>query len=156
MRGRHPSGVVANVRGESPRAMTAIGAFSLFGAIMACLAGTTLIWQGTFLDHIWTLNVHAYQQLSPFGRTMGIPFLVLSASLAAAGAGWFGRRLWGWRLAVVIIATQVLGDLMGIFMGHFIKGAVGVGIAGALLFYLVRPEVRRAFVPRGEVERGTS
>jgi len=136
--------------------MTAIGVFLFFGAIMACLAGTTLIWQGSFLDHMWALNAPAYQQLSPFGRAVGIPFLVLSASLAAAAAGWIGRRLWGWRRAVVIIATQVLGDLMSILMGHFIRGAVGLTIAGALLFYLVRPEVRRAFVPRGEVERGTS
>ena len=66
---------------------------------------------------------------------------MLSASLAAAGLGWFGRRPWGWRLAVAIIATQVLGDLVSIFMGQFVRGAIGVTIAGALLFYLLRPEV---------------
>ena len=144
------------MKGESPLGMTAIGVFLFFGAVMASLAGTTLIWQGSFLDHMWTLNAPAYQQLSPFGRTVGIPFLVLSATLVAAGGGWFARRLWGWKLAVVIIAIQVLGDLMSIFMGHFIRGAVGATIAGALLFYLVRSEVRRAFVPRGEVGRGAS
>ena len=133
--------------------MTAIGVFLFFGAIMAFLAGTTLIWQGTFLDHMWTLNAAAYEQLSPFGKTVGIPFLVLSASLAAAGCGWFGRRLWGWRLAVAIIATQVLGDLMSIFMGHFIRGAVGVTIAAALLLYLLRPQVRGGFVARRAIER---
>src|SRR5713101_8800095 len=116
MRERHPSSVEATVREESPRTMTAIGVFLFFGAIMACLAGTTLIWQGSFLDHMWTLNAPAYQQLSPFGKTVGIPFLVLSAALAGSGVSWFRRRLWGWRLAVVIIATQVLGDLISIFM----------------------------------------
>jgi hypothetical protein len=119
--------------------MTAIGVFLFFGPSMASLAGTTLIWQGTVLDHVWTLNAPAYKQLSPLGKTIGIPFLVLSADLAAAGVGWFGRRLWRWRLAVVIIATQVLGDLVSIFMGHFVKGATGVTIAAALLLYLLRP-----------------
>jgi ABC-type branched-subunit amino acid transport system permease subunit len=133
--------------------MTAIGVFLFFGAIMASLAGTTLIWRGTLLDHMWTLNAPAYRQLSPFGKTVGIPFLVLSAALAAAGLGWFARRLWGWKLAVVIIATQVLGDLVSIFMGQFVRGAVGVTIAGALLFYLLRPEVRGAFVARRAIER---
>jgi hypothetical protein len=133
--------------------MTAIGVFLLFGATMASLAGTTLIWQGTFLDHMWTLNAPAYRQLSPFGRTVGIPFLVLSAALATAGVGWFRRRLWGWKLAVAIIATQVLGDLTSIFMGHFVMGAVGVTIAAALLLYLLRPEVRGAFVARRAIER---
>lgn len=141
------------MRGESRGTMTAIGVFLFFGAIMAFLAGTTLIWQGTFLDRMWTVNAAAYKQLAPFGRTVGIPLLVLSASLAAAGAGWFGRRLWGWKLAVVIIATQVLGDLMSIFMGHFVRGAVGVTIAGGLLFYLFRPQVRGAFVARRAIER---
>jgi hypothetical protein len=78
---------------------------------------------------------------------------VLGAALAAAGVGWFGRRLWGWKLAVVIIAIQVLGDFMSIFMGHFVRGAVGVTIAAALLLYLLRPEVRSAFVVRRAIER---
>jgi hypothetical protein len=133
--------------------MTAIGVFLFFGAIMASLAGTTLIRRGTVLDHMWTLNAPAYKQLSPLGKTVGIPFLVLGAALAAAGVGWFGRRLWGWKLTVVIIAIQVLGDFMSIFMGHFVRGAVGVTIAAALLLYLLRPEVRSAFVVRRAIER---
>jgi hypothetical protein len=153
MRGRHLSSVEATVRGDSPRTMTAIGVFLFFGALMASLAGTTLIWQGTFFAKIWVLNASAYRQLAPFGKTVGVPFLVLSAALAAAGVGWFGRRLWGWRLAVVIIAAQALGDLVSIFMGHFVRGATGVTIAGALLFYVLRPEVRTAFVARRALER---
>ena len=141
--------------GAPPRAMTAIGAFLFFGAVMASLAGTTLIWQGTLLDSMWVLNASAYRQLAPLGKTVGVPFLVLSAALAAAGVGWFGRHLWGWRLAGVIIAVQVLGDLVNIFMGHFVRGATGATIAGGLLFYVLRPEVRAAFVARRAVERGT-
>jgi len=125
-----------------------MGVFLFFGASMALLAGTTLIWRGTFLDHIWVLNAPAYSQLAPFGKTVGVPFLLLSAALAVAGVGWLGRRLWGWRLAVVVIATQVLGDLINIFMGHFVRGAVGVTIASALLLYLFRTGVRSAFVAR--------
>ena len=153
MRGSHPSSVQVTVPEESHWAMTAVGVFLLFGAIMACLAGTTLIWQGTFLDHMWTLNAPAHKQLAPFRKTVGIPFLVLSAALAGSGVGWFRRRLWGWRLGVVIIATQVLGDLISIFLGHFVRGAVGVTVAAALLLYLLRPEVRGAFVARRAIER---
>ena len=112
---------------------------------MASLAGTTLIWRGTLLDHMWVLNAPAYRQLAPFGKTVGVSFLVLSAALAAAGVGWFGRRRWGWRLAVVIIATQVLGDLASIFMGHLVRGAAGVTIVSVLLLFLLRPNVRADF-----------
>jgi hypothetical protein len=62
-----------------------------------------------------------------------------------AGTGWFKRRVWGWRLAVAIIATQVLGDLVNAFMGDLVRGSVGFMIAGALLVYLLRPQVRGAF-----------
>jgi hypothetical protein len=133
--------------------MAAIGVFLFFAAVMASLAGTTLIWRGTLLDHMWVLNAAAYRQLAPFGKTVGVPFLALSAALAVAGIGWFGRRLWGWRLAVVIIATQVVGDLVSIFMGHLARGAVGVTIASALLLFLLRPNVRADFVARSAIQR---
>jgi hypothetical protein len=47
----------------------------------------------------------------------------------------------------------VLGDLVSILLGHFVRGATGVTIAGALLFYLFRPEVRDAFIPPRAIER---
>jgi hypothetical protein len=125
--------------------MTAMGIFLLFGAVMASLAGTTLVWRGTALDNMWALNPRAYKELAPFGRAVGIPFLLLSFALAVASIGWFKYRLWGWRLAVAIIATQVLGDLVNAFMGDVVRGSIGFVIAVALLVYLLRPEVRAAF-----------
>jgi hypothetical protein len=79
-----------------------------FGAIMASLAATTLLWRGTALDRVRVLNPIAYKQLAPLGSTVGILFLLLGATLATAGIGWFRRRIWGWRLAVVIIAGALL------------------------------------------------
>src|SRR5271155_2727747 len=121
---------------RSPRGMTATGVFLLFGALMASLAGATLVWRGTALDRMWTLNPRAFRELAPYGKIVGIPFLLLGVTLAVAGVGWFKCRLWGWRLAVVVITTQVLGDLANVFKGHVVEGGIGVAIAGALLFYL--------------------
>jgi hypothetical protein len=127
------------------KGIIAVGIFLFFGAIMACLAGTTLVWRGTVLDRLWVLNAPAYRQLAPFGKTVGIPLLLLGATMAVAGIAWFKRRVWGWRLAVSIIATQVFGDLLTAFLGDLLRGGVGFVIAGALLVYLLRPEVRGAF-----------
>lgn len=132
-------------RRGSPRGILLVGIFLFFGAIMALIAATTLLCPGTILDRLWALNAPAYARLAPLGRVVGIPFLVLSAALAVAGTGWFKRRVWGWGLATAIIATQVLGDLVNIFMGDFVRGMVGVTIAGALLFYLLKPQIRAAF-----------
>ena len=131
--------------GHQPAGFTAIGIFLFFGAVMATLAATTLLWRGTALDRVWSLNPAAYKQLAPLGAAVGILFLMLGATLATAGIGWFRRRIWGWRLAVVIIATQVLGDIANCVRGDLLRGGTGVVIAGALLLYLLRPKIRAAF-----------
>jgi hypothetical protein len=133
------------VQKKSHTGITAMGIFLFFGATMASLAGVTLIWRGTILDQMWAINAPAYRQLAPFGKTVGIPLLLLGATMAVAGTAWFKRRVWGWRLAVAIIATQVFGDLVNAFMGDLVRGGVGFVIAGALLVYLLRPQVRCAF-----------
>jgi len=132
-------------RKNSPSGMSAFGTFLFFGAMMAALAGTTLFWPGTDLDRIWLLNPRAYNKLAPFGKAMAIPFLLLGVALAVAGLGWFKRSPWAWRLAVGIIGTQVLGNFVNVFFGHLLAGAIGISIAGTLLFYLFRPEVRKTF-----------
>lgn len=122
-----------------------MGIFLFFGAITASLAATTLLWRGTALDRIWDLNPTAYKQLAPLGRTVGILFLLLGAALTTAGIGWFQRRLWGWRLAVAIIATQILGDVANCVRGDLLRGGAGVIIASALLLFLLQPKMRAAF-----------
>lgn len=127
------------------RGVTAVGIFLFFGALMACFAGVTLVWRGSPLDGIWSLNPTAFQQLIPLGTKVGILFLLLSAALAIAGVGWFKHRLWGWRLAVGIILIQILGDLVNSLRGDFLRGAIGLIFASALLFYILRPQVRSRF-----------
>ena len=112
---------------------------------MASLAGVTLVWRGTTLDRIWELNPRAYRELAPLGKTPGILFLLLACILATAAVGWFRRRPLGWKLAVAIIVTQILGDFLNILRGHVVEGAVGVTIAGVFLYYLTRSKVRALF-----------
>ena len=133
--------------------MTAIGVFLFFGPVMASVAGTTLIWQGTFLGSQVDSECARLHTTRTFWQNTWRALLVLGAALAAAGTGWLGRRLWGGRLAVVIIAAQVLGDLASIWMGHFARGATRAAMAGGLLIYLLRPKVRVAFVARRAIER---
>jgi hypothetical protein len=128
-----------------PPGFSAIGIFLFFGGAMASLAATTFFLPGTPLDRAWTLNPTAYKQLSPLGTKVGILFLLLAVVLVVSGIGWFQRRLWGWRLAVAIIATQVIGDIVNVVRGDLLRGGTGVIIAGALLLYLLRPRVRAAF-----------
>jgi hypothetical protein len=130
---------------KAPTGFKAIGIFLFFGATTASLAATTLLWPGTALDRLWVLNPKAYKQLAPLGGMVGILFLLLGIALTGAGIGWFRRRLWGWKLAVGIIATQVLGDLVNCVRGDWVRGGIGVIIAGTLLLFLVSQQIRAAF-----------
>jgi len=133
------------LHGTKPPGFKAIGIFLFFGATTAGLAATTFLRPGTILDRAWTLNPTAYRQLSPLGSKVGVLFLILSAALAVSGIGWFCRRLLGWRLAVAIIATQVLGDIANLVRGDWLRGATGVMIAGTLLLYLLSSRIRAEF-----------
>jgi hypothetical protein len=94
---------------------------------------------------MWALNPTAYRKLAPLGRTVGPLFLLLSATMVIASVGWFKRRFWGWGLAVGIISTQVAGDSINLVRGDFVRGGTGLAIAGALLLYLLRRQVRTTF-----------
>ena len=125
--------------------MIAIGVFLAFGACMAALAGTTLVWPGTLLYKAWALNRVAHTQLSAARRSVGGLFLLLSATLIAASVGWFKRRLWGWGLTVGIISTQVAADFVNLARGDSVRGGTGMVIAGALLFTCCAPKFRATF-----------
>ena len=141
----NPSGLPAI---RPPCGLTAVGIFLLFGALMASFAGVTLLWRGTLLDRMWALNPRAYRELATHGEIFGISFVLLGITLAIVGVAWFKRRVWGWGMAVSIIATQVLGDLVNALTGDVVRGLVGLIIAGALLVYLLSGRVRAAFVSR--------
>ncbi|MEY2396170.1 MAG: hypothetical protein QOF94_2515, partial [Acidobacteriaceae bacterium] len=85
-----------------------------------------------------------HRQLSSAGSTVGI-LLVVERHPRGRGVGRFQRRLWGWRLAVGIFSTQVAGEVVNVARGDFLRGGMGVMIAGALLFYLPRSALRREF-----------
>jgi hypothetical protein len=129
----------------SPAGLSLVGIFLLVATLVAALAATTIMLPGTPLDRIWELNPRAHRQLAPLGRPIGALFLLLAAALATAAFGWFRRRRWGWLLTVTIIAVQLLGDFVNALSGHFLDGAIGVSIASALLSYLLRGNVKRAF-----------
>ena len=112
---------------------------------MAAVAGITLVWSGTALDRIWALNKLAYAVLSPIASFVGPLFLVLSTIMVSIIVGWFRRKRWAWWLAIVILGSPVLGDIVNLARGDFLRGSAGIVIAGALLFLVVQREVRDQF-----------
>jgi hypothetical protein len=89
----------------------------------------------------------------PLRERAGVAFLVLGAVLVVAGRGWFLRRSWGWGLTAVLVASQTVGSAVNAILGDFWEGAIGSILAGAILYFLLRPQVRTAFRRRASLER---
>lgn len=130
---------------QRPRGFAAIGVFFLFGATMAAYAAVTLIKPGTGLDRLWVLNKTGHAQLASLGNRAWLGSVLLSMLLYTAAIGWCRRRYWGWVLGTTIILINAAGDLVDGAMGEWLKGAVGVAIAGLLLIYMTMSEVRNYF-----------
>ena len=122
-----------------------IGVLLLFGCSMAVLLGTMLLWPRTALDRLWSLNLAAHKAFAPLGSFIGPLFYVLSIVLLTTAVGWFKQRIWGWRLTVAIISTQVVGDFVNLIRGDFLRGCIGLLIAGLLLIFLLRSNTRTMF-----------
>jgi hypothetical protein len=130
---------------ERPRGFVPIGVFFLFGGTMAAYAAVTLLKPGTVLDRLWAVNETGHVQLATMGKSAGLIFVVLSALMFTTAIGWFHRRYWGWFLGTAIVAINATGDLINGVMGEWLKGSVGVAIAGLLLFYMTTSAVRNYF-----------
>lgn len=139
------SPVTAPRRQSSNRAFIAIGLFCYFAMTMALYAAITLLHPGTFLNDIWSLNPAAHRDLFPFRKPAGVMFLLIAATAAIAGYGWLRRRTWGWRLAVLGIGTQVVGDCVNLVRGDLVRGGAGLLIGGALLIYLLSDKIKSNF-----------
>jgi hypothetical protein len=92
---------------------------------------------------MWRIKPAAHQQLLAMAPWTGIGFCLLAIAMALTSVGCFRRKRWGWTLA--IFAINGLADGTRLLSGEVLEGLVGVIAAGAILYALSRPNVRRAF-----------
>lgn len=62
--------------------------------------------------------------------------------------GLLGLRRWAWLWALIAVGLNVVLGVLGLFSGGFWAfccGILGLIVPGAILYYLLRPDVRRAF-----------
>jgi len=62
--------------------------------------------------------------------------------------GLLALKRWAWLLALVGVGISVVSGVLGLFSGGFVAvccGIIGLIIPAAILYYLLQPDVRRAF-----------
>jgi hypothetical protein len=128
-----------------PVGVTALSFFFLFGAAMSFIAFLSLLFPGSFLEPMWRLNPRAREGFAGIGVWAIVLMCVVSVACASAAAGlWRGAR-WGYLLALVLLAINLLGDIMNVVLGTERRAAVGIPIVIAVLAFLLSKRMRRFF-----------
>ena len=130
---------------KRPRGISALSIFLLAGALISFTAGASLLFPGSFIEPMWRANPRAHAHLSELGRWAAGLLFAVSISCGMAAIGLWRRARWGHKLAVALIAINLVGDVANTVMGTEPRAIVGVPIALAILIYLLSKKVRDYF-----------
>ena len=116
-----------------PWAVTALSLFFLVGALISFTASVSLLFPNSFLKPIWRLNPRAQVAFMSIGWWAVVLLLAVCAACLAAAIGlWRGAR-WGHRVAVTMIAINLIGDIANTVPGIEASALIGVPMAAAIL-----------------------
>ncbi len=129
-----------------PLGITALSIFFLFGAVMSFISSVSLLFPGSFLELMWRLNPRAREGFAGMGVWAVVLMCAVCVACTSASIGlWRGAR-WGYRVAVVLLCINLLGDIANVVTGIEPRAAVGIPIVLAILAFLMTRGVRRFFV----------
>jgi hypothetical protein len=128
---------------------------TLLGILFIILGIISLLW-GLLLFNVGAISsitgaIFGAENLATFGGNNAGQGLVSIASAVldfVVAYGLLGLRRWGWLLALIGVGVAVMQGVLGLFSGGvwtFVCGAAGLIIPAVILYYLLKPEVRRAF-----------
>ena len=131
-----------------PVGLTLLTAFFVFGALMAFLAFLGLLLSGGFLEPVWRLNPDAHRALTELGAWGMLLMAVVAIACALVAVGLWIQAQWGRRLAVGILAINLLGDVMNAVTRGDLRTLIGIPIGGAMIYYLLKSRTRAQFAVR--------
>ena len=120
------------------RGITALSIFFTVGAFISLIAGLSLLFPDGLLEAMWRINPRARMELGSIGGWAIVLLLAVSMSCFIAAVGLWRGNVWGHRVAVALIAINLIGDLANTLLGTEPRAIVGVPIAALLLWYLLK------------------
>jgi len=112
-------------------------AFFVFGATACAVTIAMLLAPAGRLDFLWRLNPEAQVGFQTIGTAFSV-LLMLGVGLACACAavGLARQKSWGRRLAIGILAVNLIGDCVNFVVRHDPRTLIGLPIGGAMIIYL--------------------
>jgi hypothetical protein len=130
-----------------PIGVSLLAIFFAFGTSMCALTILLLAFPSSSLSVLWALNPEAHSGFQSLGAWAIVLMLVVGAACATAAVGlWRGTAL-GRGIAIVVLAINLLGDILNVALRHDLRALIGVPIGAAFIWYLLGAAARK-FCPR--------
>lgn len=129
---------------QRPTGITILAVLALIGGVLALFAALGLFGLGALSSAaLGNVGGFIFGGLAIF---IGLITLISAGlSLAFAYGAWY-LKPWGWVMGVVSQGFSILISIINIIGGgSFFNQLINIAIAGAILYYLFTPEVKRAF-----------
>ena len=120
-----------------PAGVKVLVVFFAFGATACAVTVAALITPGGPLDIVWRLNPEAHLGFQKIGMALSFLLMfVVGTACAWAAVGLARQKEWGRRLAIGILALNLIGDSVGAVVRHDPRTLIGLPIGGAMIAYL--------------------
>lgn len=132
---------------QRPTGVTILAILQIIGGIISLFFGlSSLFFGGLMVASDAAATAGTEIDMGPIMLATGVIALISGVIGLIAGYGLFTLKGWGWTLAVVFAIANIISNLLGLFQGVNIVGAiVGIVISGLILYYLNTSTVKRAF-----------
>jgi hypothetical protein len=112
-------------------------AFFVFGATACAVTIAMLLAPAGRVGFLWRLNPEAQVGFQRIGTAFSVLLMLgvgLACACAAVGLAW--QKGWARRLAIGILAVNLIGDCVNFVARHDPRTLIGLPIGGAMIIYL--------------------
>src|SRR5438270_1626817 len=121
---------------ERPLGIKLLAGFFAFGACMSTLTIVLLLFPGAQLDAVWRINPNAHTTFQSLGPMSILLMALVGVACGSAAIGLASGAEWGRRLAIIILAINLVGDSVHALFRHDLRTLIGLPIGGAMIVYL--------------------
>ena len=119
-----------------PAGVTGLCVFFALGVCACVTAGALLFFPGSPLDAAWRINPRGHEGFVRMGPWAIVLLAAVSLGCSAAAIGLWRNATWGYRLAIVVLSVNLVGDAANAALGRDLRSLIGVPITVGLIAYL--------------------
>jgi hypothetical protein len=112
--------------------------FFAAGALICLVTMLALAFPGGFLEPIWRMKPEARVEFQRIGSASIALMAVVGAACGLAAIGLAKNAEWGRRLAIGVLAVNLVGDSLNALLRHDVKTLIGLPIGGLMILYLLK------------------